>query len=100
MNGIANHIHMLIDLSVELSVGEFMREFKRSSSIWLSSHPELFPDFKGWSKGYYAFSCGETQQNAIVEYIKNQETHHNIVSYDNEMQAISSENNCEYYSYD
>ena len=100
MNGIGNHIHMLLDLSTELSLSQFMREMKRSSSIWLKSHPESFPAIKGWGKEYYAFSVGVAQKDAVVAYIKNQETHHRAMAYDEEMQVITSENECECYYYD
>ncbi|MBR5436931.1 MAG: IS200/IS605 family transposase [Muribaculaceae bacterium] len=100
MNGIANHIHLLIDLSVEISLSNFMRELKRSSSIWLKSQRELFPTFDGWGKEYYAFSCGQSQVDSIVEYIKNQETHHNVATFEDEIANMASENLCECYFYD
>ena len=71
-----------------------------SSSIWLKSHPESFPAFKGWGKEYYAFSVGVAQKDAVVAYIKNQETHHGTMAYDEEMQVITSENECDCYYYD
>lgn len=100
MNGIANHIHLLVDLSVEISLSNFMRELKRSSSIWLKSQRNLFPSFDGWGKEYYAFSCGQSQVDAIVEYIKGQETHHNIVSFEDEIGSMASDNRCGCYLYD
>ena len=100
MNGIANHIHLLIDLSVEISLSDFMRELKRSSSIWLKSQRELFPMFDGWGKEYYAFSCGQSQVDSIVEYIKGQETHHNVATFEDEIAHMASENLCGCFLYD
>ena len=100
MNGIPNHIHLLVDLSPEVSLSSFMLELKRNSSLWAKSHPDLFPAFKGWGKEYYAFSCGIDQKDAIVEYIKNQETHHHQVAFDAEMQDMAKANDCNYYVYD
>ena len=100
MNGIPNHIHMLIDLSAEVSLSEFMRELKRSSSLWAKSHRELFPMFMGWGKEYYAFSCGADQKEPIVEYIKNQENHHHVIGFDDEMRDMTRRNECEFYTYD
>lgn len=100
MNGIPNHIHLLVDLSVEVSLSQFMRELKRSSSLWLKQHHDLFPEFVGWGKEYYAFSCGPRDKDAIISYIKGQENHHNITSFDDEMKSISAMNECEYYYYD
>ncbi|MBQ9467289.1 MAG: transposase [Muribaculaceae bacterium] len=77
-----------------------MRELKRSTSIWMKQHPELFPDFIGWGKEYYAFSCGVREKDAVVAYIKGQEAHHNVSSFDDEMKSISLSNECDYYTYD
>lgn len=100
MNGIPNHIHLLVDLSAQLSLSQFMHDLKRSSSIWAKGRPDLFPDFKGWGKEYYAFSCGVSQKDTIVEYIKSQETHHGLVTYDQEMGDMASNNECSFYIYD
>lgn len=100
MNGISNHIHMLVDLSAQISLSQFMHDLKRSSSIWAKSHTELFPKFKGWGKEYYAFSCGIEQKEPIVEYIKNQEVHHGAENYDQEMSNVTANNGCAYYIYD
>ena len=100
MNGIPNHIHLLVDLSTNVSLSDFIREVKRNSSIWAKSHPELFPAFMGWGKEYYAFSCGVEQKDAIVEYIKSQETHHRVMAFDDEMKKIALSNECSYFVYD
>ena len=100
MNGIPNHIHLLVDLSAQLSLSSFMHELKRTSSIWVKNHPDLFPEFKGWGKEYYAFSCSDGQKDSIVEYIKRQEEHHGIESYDKEIEEMATSNGCDYYVHD
>lgn len=100
MNGIPNHIHLLVDLSSQLSLSQFMHNLKRSSSIWAKKRSDLFPDFVGWGKEYYAFSCSMGQKDAIVEYIKNQEAHHGVVPFDKEMGEMTTDNACEFHVYD
>ena len=100
MNGVPNHIHLLVDLSTDISLSEFMRELKRSSSMWIKANHDMFPYFLGWGKEYYAFSCGVEQKDNIVEYIKNQEVHHRVMGYDAEMQQITLANECDLYVYD
>ena len=100
MNGIPNHIHLLVSMPAEESLSDLLREVKRSSSIWMQSHPEMFPRFHGWGKGYYAFSCGVREVAAIVDYIKGQESHHGVQSYDDEMKVMAIDNQCDYYEYD
>ncbi len=56
--------------------------------------------FMGWGKEYYAFSCGVDQKEPIVEYIKNQENHHHVIGFDDEMRDMTRRNECEFYTYD
>lgn len=100
MNGIPNHVHMLIDLSPQIALSTFMHNLKRSSSLWMKTHPDLFPHFQGWGKEYYAFSCSEGNKDAIIEYIKGQEAHHSIVDYVDEMKEMATGNGCDYHVHD
>lgn len=36
----------------------------------------LFPRFKGWAEGYGSFTCSYKDKNNLIEYIKNQQSHH------------------------
>ena len=92
MNGIPNHIHLLVDLSPEISLSNFMRDLKRSSSLWLKENKPYFPRFDGWGKEYYAYSCSARDKEAIKTYIKNQEVHHRVYTFDEEMSRLSIAN--------
>lgn len=87
INGIANHIHMLIDLKKDLSLSDLMKELKQSSSIW-AKQCGLFPEFEGWGKEYAAFSCSYSHKDAVIEYIKSQQEHHNVKSFEEEIRQI------------
>ncbi len=97
MNGIPNHIHILLQLHPTVALSDLMREIKRSSSIWLKTQREKFPIFEGWGKEYYAFTCSFKDQENIINYIKGQEIHHQIAKYEDEMEKMSFENDCVYY---
>lgn len=100
VNGIANHVHLLVDLSAEVSLSDFVRDLKRSTSLWLKSASEKFPRFAGWGKEYYAFSCSESHKEAVAEYISSQEAHHLRVPFAEEMPTITGKNGCTYYVLD
>ena len=87
INGIENHIHLLIDLKKDLSLSELMRELKKSSSQWAKTSG-LFPRFKGWGKEYAAFSVSYEQKNYIIDYIKAQQEHHRSNTLENELKRI------------
>lgn len=49
MNGIPNHIHMLVDVSPTISIASLVQEIKQGSSKWLKTN-ENFPKFRGGVK--------------------------------------------------
>lgn len=90
MNGIANHIHILLDLHPSVSLSNLMLEIKRDSSIWMKQSG-FFPEFDGWGKEYAAFTCAYKDRNGIIEYIKSQEVHHGTVGYEAELEMLCVE---------
>jgi REP element-mobilizing transposase RayT len=87
INGIANHIHILVDLNPTIALSVFVQELKRSSSAWLQASP-LFPLFEAWGHEYCAFSKSTADKTSVVEYIKNQEVHHKVKTFEDEMTDI------------
>jgi len=83
INGVEDHIHILSDLHPSTSLANYVKDIKVASSIWIKESG-LFPKFKGWAEGYGAFSYAYRNKKTIVNYIKNQEEHHNKVSYKKE----------------
>ena len=75
INGIGNHIHMLIELSPTVALSDLVRDIKQGSSKW-AKQQVYFPQFRGWGKEYGAFSCSQREKDAIINYIINQREHH------------------------
>jgi hypothetical protein len=53
-----------------------MRELKVSTSVWMKERG-LFPLFDGWADGYGSFTCSYMDLGDLIDYIKNQQEHHN-----------------------
>jgi putative transposase len=73
INGMHEHIHLLISLPPTVSSSEAMQFLKANSSKWIS---ENFGRPFSWQIGYGAFSVSWSQVDAVVKYIQNQEEHH------------------------
>ncbi len=73
INGIIDHIHLLVSLPLTVDVSEAMRFIKANSSKWVS---QKFGKPFEWQKGYGAFSISRSNVDAVVKYIQNQEQHH------------------------
>ena len=87
INGIGNHIHMLIELSPTVALSDLVRDIKQGSSKW-AKQQVYFPQFSGWGKEYGAFSCARRDKDAIMNYIINQREHHKSQTFENEYQAM------------
>ena len=97
INGIGNHIHMLVGLHQSVCLMDLMREIKRSSSIWIKEQGES-PYFEGWAREYAAFSVSWENKERVINYIKNQEVHHSKVSFDEEYKAMLLDSGMEEYN--
>jgi putative transposase len=75
INGIPDHIHILISMNPRQAPSDLMYHVKRSSSIWINDN-KLCPGKFAWQEGFGAFSYGKSQIPTIARYIENQQQHH------------------------
>ena len=90
IGGVSDHIHLLAAFPRTLSPAEYVKELKRNSSTWLSLHKGI-PGF-AWQSGYGAFSVSESQKQAVIDYIRRQEEHHRVVSFQEEYRSFLKRN--------
>lgn len=79
--GTADHVHSLFLLARTMAISEIVEEVKKSSSKWMKTQDALMFT---WQAGYSAFSLGESQIEAAVKYIKDQEEHHRTWTFQDE----------------
>lgn len=84
VGGVADHIHILATLSRTTTQSDWIKEIKRSSSIWLKPKCSGF----AWQGGYGIFSVGASQIPTVKDYIANQEEHHRKGSFKEEFLAL------------
>jgi len=75
INGMADHLHILIGLKPAMALADLVRDIKSDSSEWVN-RKKLSRGKFAWQEGYGAFSYGHSQLDTIVRYIINQEKHH------------------------
>lgn len=86
IGGVADHVHLLLILGRTLSIAEVVEEVKKASSRWMKSEGGV--SAFSWQSGYGAFSIGESQVDALVRYIANQETHHRTTTFEEEYRRV------------
>lgn len=87
INGMADHLHILIGLRPAMALAELVRDIKSDSSDWINRRKLARGKF-AWQEGYGAFSYGHSQLDTIIRYIQNQEKHHRRRSFRNEYLAL------------
>lgn len=93
INGMSDHIHLLILLPPNVSPSDAMRFVKANSSRWVK---ERFGKKFAWQKGFGAFSVSRSNVDAVVKYIKDQEKHHKEFDFETEFVSLLDKNNVEY----
>jgi putative transposase len=83
INGMADHLHILIGLRPAMALADLVQDVKSDSSEWINKKKLARGKF-GWQEGYGAFSYGHSQLDTIIRYIQNQEKHHKRRSFKNE----------------
>ena len=87
INGVEDHVHLLMALHPSIALADFVKDLKIGSSIWLKECGH-FPGFTHWQDGYAAFTCSAGDIDDVVKYIKGQEEHHRVVSFKDELRAL------------
>ena len=83
INGMPDHIHILVGLRPNQSVSDLMQDVKGSSSKWINDKKLVDGKFE-WQEGYGAFSYGASQIDNVIQYIHKQEEHHAKLSFKDE----------------
>ena len=87
INGMADHIHILVGMRPTQSTSDLMQDVKASSSKWINEKQLAQGRFE-WQEGYGAFSYGKSQLKDVVAYIINQEQRHSIKPFDCEVKEF------------
>ena len=87
VGGVEDHVHLLSFFSKTVSLADWVRELKKSSTVWIKDKYDSFHDFQ-WQLGYGAFSVSQSMSNAVEEYIRNQEKHHQSKTFQKEFRNL------------
>jgi putative transposase len=75
INGMPDHIHILVGFRPNQSISDLLQDIKANSSKWINERGFIKGKFE-WQEGYGAFSYGKSQVKDVIKYIENQEEHH------------------------
>lgn len=120
VGGTANHIHILYIQNKTMAPMDVVRTVKANSSKWINEKngklalPSSFSPQQcsnadsalrsvrrpfnpfAWQDGYGMFSISNGHLDAVINYINNQEEHHKVVSFQDELRKIFKQCGVEY----
>src|SRR5207253_8015109 len=67
-DGTADHIHLLVSQSKNVSLSSLMKDVKKDSFSWIKTKGSEFRAFH-WQDGYRAFSVGKSDIPELKKYI-------------------------------
>jgi len=94
INGMEDHIHILSDLHPSFALADYVKNIKVATSLWMKQSSD-FPAFQGWGEGYAAFTYSYKEKEVLINYIKNQQAHHQKEDTQNELKRLWIENGME-----
>ena len=83
VGGVADHVHLLFELSRTITIADAVGQIKSNSSAWVNQTRQLPAQFN-WQGGYGVFSVSKSNVEAVREYIRTQPEHHANCSYQDE----------------
>lgn len=95
IGGIEDHIHIIVDVHPTTSISDLIKDIKLASTDFIKIN-HLFPQFNGWQTGYAYFTYSNDAKLNLIEYVKNQETHHHKKSFKVELIDLLHEHGVEF----
>jgi putative transposase len=90
INGIEDHIHILIGYRPHQSLSDLLQDIKGNSSKWINDRGFTTSKFN-WQEGYGAFSYSRWHLKNVLTYIENQDSHHRKITFLEEYRSLLKE---------
>jgi REP element-mobilizing transposase RayT len=87
INGYIDHVHALISLKNDQTISKVTQLIKGESSHWANENLHTSDKFE-WQDEYIAVSVSNSLVDVVREYIKNQESHHQIKCFSEEYNEL------------
>ncbi len=95
INGMPDHIHILIGMKPSCCLSDLVREIKKSSNNFIKERRLTKHKF-AWQGGFGAFSYSYKNVDTVIKYIKNQKEHHRKKTFKEEYTTFLEKYGIEY----
>jgi len=87
INGMSDHIHILLSIKPDVALSDLVRDIKANSSKWINEKKFVLGKFQ-WQEGFGAFSYAQLQLDNVIKYIDSQKEHHSKKSFREEYREL------------
>ena len=70
INGMPDHMHVVIGMRPVQSISDLLQEIKKDSSKWINQNKLAMGKFQ-WQDGYGAFSYKKSDLPTLINYVRN-----------------------------
>ncbi len=95
INGVEDHLHIITHIHPTVSVSSLIKDIKVSSLTWVKEE-KVFSNFDSWQVGYGAFTYSIKEKEVLINYVKNQESHHKTISFRDELIELLKEHEIDF----
>ena len=92
INGVENHIHILVTIPATKDIAKALQELRSNSSRWMREHVGKFQ----WQESYGAFSVSQSNVDVVAEYIAKQREHHKKKTFEEEFITLLEKHGVKY----
>jgi REP element-mobilizing transposase RayT len=94
-NGVSDHFHLLVGQKPVMSASKVANQIKGESSHWINSN-DFIPAKFAWQEGFGVFSVSYSQVQKVRNYIYNQQSHHQKISFADEIKKFLKSNGIDF----
>jgi len=95
IGGMPDHVHLLINLRNLDKYSYLIRDIKAHSTSWAHKNFSNVREF-AWQEGFASFSLHFSLIDTVRHYIKNQEKHHQVMTFEDEYLKFLDDQNIQY----
>ncbi len=90
VGGVEDHLHIITHVHPMIALGNLVKDIKLGCTSYIKE-ADLFASFGGWQAGYAAFTYSIDAKDNLINYVKNQEAHHQKITFKEELIELLKE---------
>lgn len=95
INGMPDHLHLLIGIQPDQALSDLVRDIKSNSSRFINDKKWINGKFE-WQRGFGAFSLSHSHLTTAINYIGHQKEHHKRSTFREEYENFLKKYDVEY----